>query len=57
MKSFFVVGWPALCMHGDKAQAERDWVLNEFKTGKTPILIATDVAARGLGISEFRFCT
>ncbi len=42
-------GWPAFCIHGDKAQNERDWVLNEFKGGKTPILIATDVAARGLG--------
>eukprot|EP01105_Mastigella_eilhardi_P013186 TRINITY_DN2997_c0_g1_i7.p1 TRINITY_DN2997_c0_g1~~TRINITY_DN2997_c0_g1_i7.p1 ORF type:complete len:370 (-),score=84.93 TRINITY_DN2997_c0_g1_i7:118-1227(-) len=44
-------GWPALSMHGDKSQEERDWVLNEFKSGKTPILIATDVAARGLGAS------
>ena len=45
-------GWPALAIHGDKQQGERDWVLNEFKAGKTPILIATDVAARGLGESE-----
>ena len=43
-------GWPALCIHGDKAQSERDWVLSEFKQGKTPILLATDVAARGLGM-------
>lgn len=42
-------GWPALCIHGDKNQSERDWVLNQFKAGKTPILLATDVAARGLG--------
>lgn len=32
-------------------QHERDWVLAEFKTGKHPIMIATDVAARGLGAS------
>jgi len=41
-------GWPAMCIHGDKAQPERDWVLNEFRSGKAPILVATDVAARGL---------
>uniref|UniRef100_A0A0M3INV4 Helicase C-terminal domain-containing protein n=1 Tax=Ascaris lumbricoides TaxID=6252 RepID=A0A0M3INV4_ASCLU len=34
--------------HGDKGQSERDWALGEFKAGKTPILLATDVAARGL---------
>ena len=45
-------GWPALSIHGDKSQQERDWVLAEFKTGKHPIMIATDVAARGLGASR-----
>ena len=40
-----------MVIHGDKAQQERDWVLNEFRDGKTPILIATDVASRGLGKS------
>jgi len=40
-----------MCIHGDKAQPERDWVLNEFRSGKAPILVATDVAARGLGKS------
>ncbi|PYI22046.1 putative RNA helicase [Aspergillus violaceofuscus CBS 115571] len=35
-------GWPALSIHGDKQQQERDWVLNEFKTGKSPIMVATD---------------
>lgn len=44
-------GWPALSIHGDKSQAERDWVLSEFKAGKSPIMTATDVAARGLGRS------
>lgn len=29
---------------------ERDWVLGEFKAGRSPILIATDVASRGLGM-------
>ncbi|KAL9263230.1 DEAD-box ATP-dependent RNA helicase 20-like protein [Drosera capensis] len=47
-------GWPALSIHGDKSQAERDWVLSEFKSGKSPIMTATDVAARGL-VKEFAF--
>lgn len=42
-------GWPALSIHGDKSQVERDWVLAEFKSGRSPIMTATDVAARGLG--------
>lgn len=42
-------GFPALAIHGDKSQGERDWVLAEFKSGKSPIMLATDVAARGLG--------
>ncbi|KAJ1566233.1 ATP-dependent RNA helicase dbp2, partial [Cladochytrium tenue] len=41
-------GFDALGIHGDKRQQERDWVMNEFKSGRSPILIATDVAARGL---------
>uniref|UniRef100_A0A5F8G690 RNA helicase n=1 Tax=Monodelphis domestica TaxID=13616 RepID=A0A5F8G690_MONDO len=40
-------GWPAMGVHGAKSQEEGDWVLNEFKDGKAPILIATDVASRG----------
>jgi len=48
-------GWPAMCIHGDKSQQERDWVLREFKTGKSPILVATDVAARGLDVDDIKF--
>jgi ATP-dependent RNA helicase DDX5/DBP2 len=43
-------GWPALAIHGDKQQQERDWVLNEFRSGRNPIMVATDVAARGIGM-------
>ncbi|CAL8581353.1 ATP-dependent RNA helicase dbp2 [Xanthoria parietina] len=45
-------GWPALSIHGDKQQNERDWVLNEFKTGKSPIMVATDVASRGIDVKN-----
>eukprot|EP00696_Hemimastix_kukwesjijk_P001082 gnl/Hemi2/11421_TR3959_c0_g1_i1.p1 gnl/Hemi2/11421_TR3959_c0_g1~~gnl/Hemi2/11421_TR3959_c0_g1_i1.p1 ORF type:complete len:586 (-),score=213.03 gnl/Hemi2/11421_TR3959_c0_g1_i1:369-2126(-) len=48
-------GWPALAIHGDKTQQERDWVLNEFRDGKSPIMIATDVASRGLDIKGIKF--
>ncbi|XP_075264969.1 uncharacterized protein LOC142357168 isoform X2 [Convolutriloba macropyga] len=48
-------GWPSLCIHGDKKQAEREWVLEDFKAGRTPILVATDVAARGLDISDVKY--
>ena len=42
-------GWSALAIHGDKGQQERDWVLAEFRGGRQNIMVATDVAARGLG--------
>ncbi|KAF4766706.1 hypothetical protein N7455_005346 [Penicillium solitum] len=45
-------GWPALSIHGDKQQNERDWVLNEFKQGKSPIMVATDVASRGIDVRD-----
>ncbi|KAM8825387.1 putative ATP-dependent RNA helicase DDX5 isoform 2-T2 [Synchiropus picturatus] len=48
-------GWPAMGIHGDKSQQERDWVLHEFKFGKAPILIATDVASRGLDVEDVKF--
>ncbi|KAI4320479.1 hypothetical protein MLD38_033956 [Melastoma candidum] len=44
----------AAAIHGDKSQSERDQVLNNFRTGRCPILVATDVAARGLDIKDIR---
>ena len=43
------------CIHGDKQQKERDWVLGEFRRGSTSILVATDVAARGLDVDDVKF--
>jgi ATP-dependent RNA helicase RhlE len=37
-------------IHGDKSQAEREAALADFKAGKTAVLVATDVASRGLDI-------
>ena len=48
-------GYPAMCIHGDKQQREREWVLGEFKSGGTTILVATDVAARGLHVDDVKF--
>jgi ATP-dependent RNA helicase DDX5/DBP2 len=47
-------GWPARSIHGDKSQQERDWVLQEFRTGASPLMIATDVASRGLDVKDIK---
>ncbi|XP_014271235.1 uncharacterized protein [Halyomorpha halys] len=47
--------WQAIGIHGDKSQQERDYVLSEFRNGKSPILVATDVAARGLDVEDVKF--
>nr|CAB3504421.1 unnamed protein product [Digitaria exilis] len=44
----------ASAIHGDKSQAERDSVLSDFRSGRCPVLVATDVAARGLDIKDIR---
>jgi len=41
-------------IHGDKSQYERDLTIHKFKKGETKILVATDVAARGLDISDVK---
>lgn len=51
----FSLGFAAISIHGDKSQPERDYVLNEFRTGKFSILVATDVAARGLDVEDVKY--
>jgi ATP-dependent RNA helicase DDX5/DBP2 len=46
--------WPAASMHGDKEQGERERVLRGFKSGTCPIMVCTDVAARGLDVRDVR---
>lgn len=45
----------AAAIHGDKSQSERDSVLSDFRSGRCPILVATDVAARGLDVKDVRY--
>ncbi|ESO11363.1 hypothetical protein HELRODRAFT_194828 [Helobdella robusta] len=46
--------FPTNSIHGDRSQRQREEALKAFKTGKTPILVATAVAARGLDISNVK---
>jgi ATP-dependent RNA helicase RhlE len=43
---------PVACMHADRSQSERTEALEGFKSGKYEVLVATDVAARGLDIAS-----
>lgn len=45
-------GFQASALHGDMKQDMRTSVMNSFKSGRTPILIATDVAARGIDVDD-----
>ena len=45
-------GIPAAAIHGNKSQTARVTALEDFKAGKTKVLVATDIAARGIDISE-----
>lgn len=41
--------FPTTSIHGDRLQSQREMALADFKSGRMPILVATAVAARGLG--------
>ena len=45
-------GYFAAGLHGDLKQSQRDRVMQSFRTGKTEILVATDVAARGIDVDN-----
>ena len=45
-------GYSAQCLHGDIPQSKRNVVMNDFKRGKFPILVSTDVAARGIDVDD-----
>ncbi len=44
-------GIAANAIHGNKSQGQRERALGEFKDGKTKVLVATDIAARGIDVS------
>lgn len=43
-------GIPSSAIHGNKSQAQREKAIREFRSGEVPVLIATDIAARGIDI-------
>lgn len=45
---------PVACIHGEKLQAERSAVIAQFRSGAVRVLIATDVAARGLDVTDIQ---
>jgi ATP-dependent RNA helicase RhlE len=51
-KSLCAAGFPADAIHGNKSQAQREKALERFKKGLTPVLVATDVAARGVDVKD-----
>lgn len=51
-KKLVADGYNAVSIHGDKTQGQRDKALKAFRAGKAKILVATDVAARGIDIPD-----
>jgi ATP-dependent RNA helicase DeaD len=51
-KQLEALGYPAAALQGNMSQNARDRVMAEFRSGKTPILLATNVAARGLDVEH-----
>ena len=45
-------GYNADCLHGDLSQAQRDYAMKKFREHTTQLLVATDVAARGLDVDD-----
>jgi ATP-dependent RNA helicase RhlE len=55
VKSLKDDGYSAVAIHGDKSQRERSHNLDMFKRGRAKLLIATDVAARGVDVKELNY--
>nr|WP_207191685.1 DEAD/DEAH box helicase [Paracraurococcus ruber] len=52
VKQLAADGLPANAIHGNKSQGQRERALAEFKDGTAPILVATDIAARGIDVDN-----
>ncbi|WP_341246195.1 DEAD/DEAH box helicase [Nereida ignava] len=55
MKFLVAQGYEAVSIHGNKSQNQRDRALNAFKKAEATVLVATDVAARGIDIPDVRY--
>ncbi|MGI9390640.1 MAG: DEAD/DEAH box helicase, partial [Boseongicola sp.] len=55
MKKLCAAGFPAASIHGNKSQGQRDRSIREFRSGANTILVATDVAARGIDIPDVMY--
>src|SRR5207249_133655 len=51
-KNLSQVGIPAGALHGGRTQAQRTRALEAFRSGSVPVLVATDVAARGIHVDD-----
>ncbi|XDA99587.1 DEAD/DEAH box helicase [Sulfitobacter sp. LCG007] len=54
MKQLVAAGFAATSIHGNKSQGQRDRALASFRSGEVRVLVATDVAARGLDIPDVK---
>lgn len=52
----FAQGVDAFSSHGGKSQEEREYAVKQFKNGKADVLVATDVAAKGLDFPDVQVC-
>lgn len=55
VKALLRYGIKAEAIHGNKAQQARQRALNNFKSGQTQVLVATDIAARGIDVDDLQF--
>ncbi len=50
VRNLELAGIPAVAIHGNKSQGQRERALDAFKRGTAPVLVATDIAARGIDV-------
>jgi ATP-dependent RNA helicase RhlE len=55
MKNLVKAGLNASSIHGNKSQGQRDRAIRQFKSGEIDVLVATDVAARGIDIDDIAY--
>ena len=53
-EQLYQCGVSTACLHGDMRQSERNKMMELYKSGKIDILVATDVAARGIDVSDIQ---